>query len=262
MIGGASGEFRNTGSAAASSAWACLVLFVLVFAGVLIGAVSLILIGACFSAKPQSLAGPATPFGTILAVRWPNKGWSRPVLPDHGELAASEQAQLEAARARRGWRPISRALTSQFNTSTHRRRSFQLPPRSAASGFQRCFHSAAWLPARSSFRLKARLLRRFHRAGQQPTPRGAASGAKQPPPRGARLNGAQRFRKHPTRGAPLPTSPHPTRRSTRSQAARTSPHQPAPAPLVRPHRSRLRHGDSDPGRGRPRCATETSTARA
>ena len=180
MIGGASGEFRNTGSAAASSAWACLVLFVLVFAGVLIGAVSLILIGACFSAKPQSLAGPATPFGTILAVRWPNKGWSRPVLPRAGEK------------------------------STHSRRSFQLPPRAAASGFRRCFHSAAWLPARSSFRLKARLLRRFHRAGQQPTPRGAASGAQLPPPRGARLNGAQ-----------LLSS------SKGSDARRTTAHQPA-----------------------------------
>ena len=32
----------------------------------------------------------------ILAVRWPNKGWSRPLLPNHGELAASEHAQLEA----------------------------------------------------------------------------------------------------------------------------------------------------------------------
>ncbi len=67
MFGGAPGEFHNTGSAAASSAWACLLLFVLVFAGVT-------LIGACFSANPQSLAGPATPIGTILAVRWPNKG--------------------------------------------------------------------------------------------------------------------------------------------------------------------------------------------
>jgi hypothetical protein len=37
----------------------------------------------------------------------------RPVLPE--QLAASEQAQLEAARARRGWRPISRALPLQFN---------------------------------------------------------------------------------------------------------------------------------------------------
>ena len=36
-----------------------------------------------------------------------HSGWSRPVLPDHSELAALEQRQLEAARARRGWRPIS-----------------------------------------------------------------------------------------------------------------------------------------------------------
>ena len=144
----------------------------------------LILVGARISASPpRSLAaGPATPAVTILAVRWPNKGWSRPLLPDHGELAALEQAQLEAARARRGWRPIRRALTSQFNTSTHRRRSFRFPPRGAASGFRRCFRAAStarrWLavsslrcaarlPARSSFRLnlKAQLLRRFQRAG-------------------------------------------------------------------------------------------------
>jgi hypothetical protein len=102
MIGGASGEFRNTGSAAASSAWTCLLLFVLIFAGVLIGAVSFILIGACFSAKPQSLAGPATPVGTILAVHWPNKGWPRPVLPDHGELAASEVSRHNSRPRGRG----------------------------------------------------------------------------------------------------------------------------------------------------------------
>jgi hypothetical protein len=71
---------------------------------------------------------------SILAVCWPNKVWSRPVLSDHGELAASEQAQLEAARAKRGWRSISRALTLQFSKSTHRRSSFQPPPRGAASG--------------------------------------------------------------------------------------------------------------------------------
>jgi hypothetical protein len=107
MMAGASGGFRNTGSAAASSAWACLLLIVLVFAGV-----GLILIGDSFSATPQSLAGPATPVLTIVAVQWySSKGWSRPVLPDHGELAASDQAQIDAARARRGWRPISRALT-------------------------------------------------------------------------------------------------------------------------------------------------------
>jgi hypothetical protein len=93
---------------------------VLVFAGVLIGAVSLILIGACFSAKPQSLAGPATPyFGSALA-----------------------KQGLVPTRAARSWRAGEK--------STHSRRSFQLPPRAAASGFRRCFHSAAWLPARSS----------------------------------------------------------------------------------------------------------------
>ncbi len=44
----------------------CLILFV--FAGVLIGAVGLILIGAGISATPLSLAGPATRVGTILVV--------------------------------------------------------------------------------------------------------------------------------------------------------------------------------------------------
>jgi hypothetical protein len=74
------------------------------------------------ASPPRSLeAGPVTIVVSILAVRWPNKGWSRPLLPDHGELAASAQAQLEAARARRGWRPIRRVLTSQFDKSTHRR---------------------------------------------------------------------------------------------------------------------------------------------
>ena len=170
LMGGTSGGFRQptngTASAVAgsSAAWACLLLLGLIFAGV----VGLILVGARISASPpRSLAaGPATPAFTILAVHWPNKGW---LLPDHGELAASEQAQLEAARARRGWRPIRRALSSQFNTSTHRRRSFRFPPRGAASGFRRCFRAAstardvavssfrcaARLPARSSFRRAA-----------------------------------------------------------------------------------------------------------
>ena len=136
LMGGTSGGFREptngclngTASAVAgsSAAWACLLLLGLIFAGVVVGG-GLILVGARISASPpRSLAaGPATPAFTILAVRWPNKGWSRPLLPDHGELAASEQAQLEAARARRGWRPIRRALSS----STHRHRSFQFPPR-------------------------------------------------------------------------------------------------------------------------------------
>jgi len=85
LMGSASGGFRETnGTASAvagsSAAWACLLLFVLIFAGVVVGG-GLILIGACISASPsRSLAGPATPVGTILAVRWPNKGWSRPIM--------------------------------------------------------------------------------------------------------------------------------------------------------------------------------------
>ena len=72
-----------------------------------------------------------------MAVKWRNEGWSRPLLPDHAELAASEQAQLEAARARRGWRPIRRALTSQFDKGTHRRRTTtkQCPPLIASADF-------------------------------------------------------------------------------------------------------------------------------
>ena len=114
MIGGASAEFRNTGSAAASSAWACLVLFVLIFAGFLIGAVSLILIGACFSAKPQSLAGPATPVGTILAVCQP--------LPKQG---------LVPTLAATSWR-----------------KEYTQPPQLPASAAQRSFRLPALLPQR------------------------------------------------------------------------------------------------------------------
>ena len=57
-----------------------------------------------------------------------NSGWSRPLLPDHAELAALEQRQLEAARARRGWRPISRALSSRFDKRTHRRLPADIAP--------------------------------------------------------------------------------------------------------------------------------------
>jgi hypothetical protein len=112
------------------------------------------------------VAGPATPVGTILAVRWPNKGWSLPVLPYHGELAALEQAQLrvEAARARHGWRPISRALTSQFNkTDRSRVQSFRrvaLLPASSAAFARRGWRGPG---AASASRLKVLLLYRFHR---------------------------------------------------------------------------------------------------
>ena len=116
-----------------------------------------------------------------LGGAWPNKGWSRPLLPDHGELAASEQAQLEAARARRGWRPIRRALTSRFNTSTHRRRSFRFPPRGAASGFRRCIRAASTARS-SSFQLS---LRSAGSGAQQLPPQLEGAAPAQVPPRGA-----------------------------------------------------------------------------
>jgi hypothetical protein len=78
--------------------------------------------GFSASALSGSLAGPAQ----FTAVRCSGTGWSRPLLPDHAELAAEEQAQREAARARRGGRPIRRALTSQFNEPTHRRWSAEI----------------------------------------------------------------------------------------------------------------------------------------
>ena len=110
----------------------------LVIAGV-IACGGLALFGCCGSAGPFAWLfrqSPADPLRvgewTIAAVKWRNEnwtrpagvgagisgsgsGWSRPLLPDHGELAAWEQAQIDAARARRGWWPISRVLTSQFN---------------------------------------------------------------------------------------------------------------------------------------------------
>ncbi len=63
----------------------------------------------CASSPSRSLAGPIQ----LTAVLFSCKGWSLPLLPDHAELAAAEQAQREAARARRGGRPIHRALTIQ-----------------------------------------------------------------------------------------------------------------------------------------------------
>ena len=62
---------------------------------------------------------------TVSAMRLPVKGfsgWSRPMLPDHADLAATEQAQREAARARRGGKLIRRALSAHFDPRTHRRR--------------------------------------------------------------------------------------------------------------------------------------------
>ncbi len=54
-----------------------------------------------------------------------SSGWSRPLLPDHAELAASEQAERDAARARRCGKPIRLVLTllsARFDKMTHRRR--------------------------------------------------------------------------------------------------------------------------------------------
>ena len=87
-------------------------LIILVLACVVLGG-SLVHMGLGISAALQ--AGLAKP--------WPNNhsGLSRPLLPYHAALAAYEEAQLQAARARRGWRPISRVLSSKYNKRTHRR---------------------------------------------------------------------------------------------------------------------------------------------
>ncbi len=67
------------------------------------------------SLPPQKLchwwAGHATPAGTILVVRGPNKGWSRPLLPDHGELAAAGTTRGPAGDARLEAHPPSPDLT-------------------------------------------------------------------------------------------------------------------------------------------------------
>jgi hypothetical protein len=53
-----------------------------------------------------------------------SSGWSRPLLPDHAELAASEQAEHDAAGARLGGKPICRVLSARIDkmTVTYRRR--------------------------------------------------------------------------------------------------------------------------------------------
>jgi hypothetical protein len=103
------------------------------------GGLALFGCGASAAPKSESLAcplhqSPADPLRvdewTVRAVKWRNeswtrpagvgvgtsgKGWLRPLLPNHAELAASEQAQRDAARARRSGRPIRRVLSSQFN---------------------------------------------------------------------------------------------------------------------------------------------------
>ncbi len=55
----------------------------------------------------------------LTATACANSGWSRPLLPDHAELAASEQAESDAARARRGGKPIRQVLSARFDMITH-----------------------------------------------------------------------------------------------------------------------------------------------
>jgi len=89
-------------------------LFLLIILGAVFGGGGLSLFGFFMSAPSQTLGGPVTPAQHF-------SGWSRPKFPDHADLAAFEQQQLAKARARRGWRPISRALSSHFDKRTHRR---------------------------------------------------------------------------------------------------------------------------------------------
>jgi hypothetical protein len=122
FLGSASGVRGTDETAAApgslTTTWTHL-LFVLIIVGVVIsGGLNPFGFGVSSSARPRSLCGPVP----AARVHRPIRGcWSRPLLADHAELAALEQAQLEAARARRGWRPISRALSSHFDKRTHRR---------------------------------------------------------------------------------------------------------------------------------------------
>jgi hypothetical protein len=91
--GGYRDTATSTASAPSSAAASTFFLIALIFAGVVFGSSSYsILVGV--SAAPQSaaLAGPYR----ITSVEWRNKdgswtmttgSWSRPVLPDHAELA-------------------------------------------------------------------------------------------------------------------------------------------------------------------------------
>ena len=82
---------------------------------------SLVHMGFGSSAALQSgAAGPAEPWLSN------HSGWSRPLLPDLAALAASEEAQLEAVRARLGWTSISRVLSSNYDKRTHRRLSINI----------------------------------------------------------------------------------------------------------------------------------------
>jgi len=115
-------EVRSTSNTAAlaSSTTALAYLFIVLFIAAVAIGVGVACISFGFSGPPLSLdTVPVTP-----KEQWPennHSGWCRPSQPDHAELVAMEQRQLECARLRRGWRPISRALSSLFDMRTHRR---------------------------------------------------------------------------------------------------------------------------------------------
>lgn len=115
-------EVRSTSTTAAlaSSTAALAYLFIVLFIAAVAIGVGVACISFGFSGPPLSLdTVPAMP-----KEQWPennHSGWCRPSQPDHAELVAMEQRQLECARSRRGWRPISRALSSLFDMRTHRR---------------------------------------------------------------------------------------------------------------------------------------------
>jgi hypothetical protein len=67
-------------------------------------------------------ANVTNPAERLTTAACASSGWSRPLLPDHAELAASEQAERDAARARRGDKPIRRVQSARFDKMTHRRR--------------------------------------------------------------------------------------------------------------------------------------------
>ena len=145
-----------------ATTWPLLLLALIVVLGMAGGVELVLSGAACSSAAAsQSLAGASRASGWIIAgVKWGNEswtprpdgfgvgttsasaalprcspagserlttacassGWSRPLLPDHAELAASEQAERDAARARRGGKPIRRVLSARFDKMSHRRR--------------------------------------------------------------------------------------------------------------------------------------------
>ena len=147
----------------------------------------LIFIGAGISASLLlSLTGPVTPVGTSICGALAEKG----LVPNRG--ARSWRAGGLGADTTRGCAGAVRLVAHQPSPELAVQQEHAPPPQLPASaarlGF-RSFHCAA---RGSSFRLKARLPRSFHRARQQPTPRGAASAAHLPPPRGIRRTAQRR----------------------------------------------------------------------